>query len=120
MLDEKFESCITSAMRPLAVAKKKRKSAPIGTVTYTIEAQTSALQETFVAIREVIENLPSKDNETGAVKKMLQANAILRNAPWPSPFDETTHRLQLGDARNLNWLSPESVHLVVTSPLTGR
>ena len=47
---------------------------------------------------------------------MLRANAILRNVPWPPPFDETIHRLRLGDARNLNWLPDESVHLVVTSP----
>ncbi len=28
----------------------------------------------------------------------------------------TTHRLQLGDARELDWIPTESVHLVVTSP----
>jgi modification methylase len=85
-------------------------------VTYTIEPQASPMQETFDAIREVIENLPPKDNERGAVEKMLRANAILRNAPWPPPFNETNHRIQLGDARNLSWIRSESVHLVVTSP----
>jgi site-specific DNA-methyltransferase (adenine-specific) len=47
---------------------------------------------------------------------MLRANAILRNVPWPAPFDETTHRLRLGDARDLSWLRSKSIHLVVTSP----
>jgi site-specific DNA-methyltransferase (adenine-specific) len=47
---------------------------------------------------------------------MLQANAILRHLPWPKPFDETTHRVQCGDARDLSRLANESVHLVVTSP----
>jgi site-specific DNA-methyltransferase (adenine-specific) len=32
------------------------------------------------------------------------------------PFDKTTHRLCLGDARDLSWLPSASVHLVVTSP----
>jgi modification methylase len=85
-------------------------------ITYAILPQAIPLTETLEAIREVIENLPPKDNERGAVEKMLQANAILRNAPWPPPFDQTIHRLQLGDARELNWLAPESIHLVVTSP----
>jgi site-specific DNA-methyltransferase (adenine-specific) len=47
---------------------------------------------------------------------MLRANAILRNVPWPPPFAKTTHRLRLGDARDLAWLPDASVHLVVTSP----
>jgi len=47
---------------------------------------------------------------------MLRANALLRNLPWPKPFDQTTHRLHLGDARDLRWLGDESVHLIVTSP----
>ncbi len=47
---------------------------------------------------------------------MLRANAILRNVPWPQPFDRTNHRLHCGDARNFAWIPDESVHLVVTSP----
>jgi modification methylase len=50
------------------------------------------------------------------VEKMLRANAILRNSPWPPPFEATTHRLQLADARQLHWIPAGSVHLVVTSP----
>lgn len=65
---------------------------------------------------EVLDDLPAADNEPGAVARMLQANGLLRNLPWPAPFDRTTHRLHLGDARDLSWLADESVHLVVTSP----
>src|ERR1051325_9058140 len=106
-------------MRSAQISRKGRKpdAAPKRSeVSYTIQPQASPMHETFEAIRQVIEDLPPKDNERGAVEKMLQANAILRNAPWPPPFDETTHRLQHGDARHLEWLAPESVHLIVPSP----
>lgn len=74
------------------------------------------LRETLDSIKQVLEELPEADNESGAVEKMLRANAILRNSPWPPPFEVTTHRLQLGDARRLEWIRSSSVHLVVTSP----
>jgi site-specific DNA-methyltransferase (adenine-specific) len=35
---------------------------------------------------------------------------------WPDPYSSTTHRLRLGDARDLSWIPDASVHLVVTSP----
>ncbi|MGH6840310.1 MAG: DNA methyltransferase, partial [Methylocella sp.] len=47
---------------------------------------------------------------------MREENEAYRKIPWPKPFDATTHRLHEGDARDLSWLSAESVHLVVTSP----
>lgn len=31
-------------------------------------------------------------------------------------YSETLHKLNCGDARKLNWIADESVHLVVTSP----
>src|ERR1051325_7619324 len=106
-------------MRSAQISRKGRKpdAAPKRSeVSYTIHPQASPMHETFEAIRQVIEDLPPKDNERGAVEKMLQANAILRNARCPPPFEETTHRLQLGDARQLDWRAAESVPLVVTSP----
>lgn len=60
--------------------------------------------------------LPLGDNTTEALQALLKANAHYRGVPWPAPFDQTTHRLHLGDARDLSWLKNESVHLVVTSP----
>jgi modification methylase len=74
------------------------------------------LRETVSAVTRAIEELPSADNAAGAVEKMLRANAILRNVPWPPPFDKTVHRLHAEDARDLSWLADESIHLVVTSP----
>ena len=76
-------------------------------------AETTAACE---AAAEVLTDLPQADNEPGAVERMLRANGILRNVPWPAPFDRTTHRLHRGDARDLSWLPNASVHLVVTSP----
>jgi site-specific DNA-methyltransferase (adenine-specific) len=68
------------------------------------------------AVAAVLDDLPDADNEPGAVEKMLRANGILRNLPWPPPFDATHHVLHSGDARDLSWIPDESVHLVVTSP----
>ncbi|HEY5707528.1 MAG TPA: DNA methyltransferase [Terrimicrobiaceae bacterium] len=87
---------------------------------YTIpRPRETRIRETEAACNaatEVLSELPEADNAPGAVERMLRANGILRNLPWPSPFDRTLHRLRLGDARDLSWLDDESVHLVVTSP----
>jgi len=56
------------------------------------------------------------DNRRGAIEALLTLNRHYRDNPWPAPFDATTHRLHLGDARDLSWIADESVHLVVTSP----
>jgi modification methylase len=74
------------------------------------------MHETVDAVADVLDNLPAADNEAGAVERMLRANALLRDLPWPAPYNKTTHRLHLGDARDLKWLPPDSIHLVVTSP----
>jgi site-specific DNA-methyltransferase (adenine-specific) len=75
-----------------------------------------SLKEVFDRAARTIEELPEADNAAGSVEKMLRANAILRNVPWPKPFDETTHRLRCGDARDLSWIPGGSIQLVVTSP----
>lgn len=80
------------------------------------EAAAAELRETVQAVSGVLSSLPDADNEPGAVERLLRANALLRNLPWPRPFDHTVHRFHLGDARNLSWLSSGSIHLVVTSP----
>ena len=56
------------------------------------------------------------DNTPEGLAALLAANRLHRLRPWPAPYDETRHRLHLGDARHLSWLDDESVHLVVTSP----
>ena len=61
-------------------------------------------------------SLPIEDNTPEGLKALLEANAHYREVPWPEPYHRTTHRLHLGDARNLSWIPDASVHLVVTSP----
>jgi DNA modification methylase len=65
---------------------------------------------------EVKFRLPLNDADRGALKIYREANDHFRTVPWPAPFDKTTHRLHLGDSRDLSWLPDASVHLVVTSP----
>ena len=65
---------------------------------------------------EITFRLPMNDAAPGALSKYREANEHFRTVPWPSPFNKTTHRLHLGDARKLSWLPDASVHLVVTSP----
>lgn len=68
------------------------------------------------AVKAVLANLPAGDNTQEALRALRTLNREFRNRPWPSPFDRTHHRLRLGDARELDWIPDESVHLVVTSP----
>lgn len=60
--------------------------------------------------------LPAADNSPEALQVYRAANERFREVAWPEPFDKTTHRLALGDARDLSSVPDESVHLVVTSP----
>ncbi|HTW80468.1 MAG TPA: site-specific DNA-methyltransferase [Terracidiphilus sp.] len=65
---------------------------------------------------EVTFRLPLNDAAPGALSIYREANEHYRTVPWPAPFNKTTHRLHLGDSRNLSWIPDASVHLVVTSP----
>lgn len=56
------------------------------------------------------------DNTPGGLASLLAENLKRRGERWPPPFDSTTHRLRAGDARRLDWIPDESVHLVLTSP----
>lgn len=56
------------------------------------------------------------DNDSEGLSRLLDINKQYRMRPWPAPFDNTRHRLHLGDARDLGWIEAKSVHLVVTSP----
>ncbi len=60
--------------------------------------------------------LPLEDNTPEGLKALLSANRIYREQAWPEPYAATSHRLHLGDARDLSWIPDASVHLVVTSP----
>lgn len=61
-------------------------------------------------------DLPINDATPEGLARLRRANEYYRMVAWPEPFDRTTHRLRLGDARDLSWLSGESIHLEVTSP----
>ena len=67
---------------------------------------------------DIEEPLPqlTEDNTPEGLQALLAVNAEYRTRPWRPPFDATTHTLRLGDARDLSWISDESVDLVVTSP----
>lgn len=60
--------------------------------------------------------LPAEDNTPEGLQAFLSANRHYRENAWPEPYNHTTHRLHLGDARDLSWIPDASVHLVVTSP----
>ena len=64
---------------------------------------------------ETIE-LPLADNTSEAVAIYRAANERFRQVIWPEPYNQTTHRLWRGDARDLSVIPDKSVHLVVTSP----
>jgi len=66
--------------------------------------------------RQVAPSLPGEDNTPEGLRALLAANRHYRKVAWPEPYNCTTHRLHLGDARDLSWLPDASVHLVVTSP----
>jgi site-specific DNA-methyltransferase (adenine-specific) len=72
--------------------------------------------QTDTAALSAAPRLPNEDNTPDGLAALLGANAHYRTVPWPAPFDQTQHRLKLGDARDLSWIADSSVHLVVTSP----
>ena len=57
-----------------------------------------------------------EDNTSEGLKTLRAANEQFRQAPWPAPYDQTTHELRRGDARDLSDIDDATVHLVVTSP----
>jgi len=61
-------------------------------------------------------SIPPDDATPEGLARLREENEAYRKIAWPKPFDATTHSLHEGDARDLSWLSGESVHLVVTSP----
>jgi site-specific DNA-methyltransferase (adenine-specific) len=67
-------------------------------------------------VAELMASLPKNDSDPGALSTLLEANRELRHLEWPEPFNRTSHTIRIGDARNLDFIPDESVHLVVTSP----
>ena len=56
------------------------------------------------------------DATPAGLAKLREVNVAFREMPWPAPYDQTTHTMRKGDARDLGWIADDSVHLVVTSP----
>ncbi|QNI31197.1 site-specific DNA-methyltransferase [Alloacidobacterium dinghuense] len=85
----------------------------------TANAQEGSVKRPYVELvsrAQVSFLIPLNDADPGALEIYREANNHYRTVPWPAPFDKTTHRLRLGDARDLSWIPDSSVHLVVTSP----
>lgn len=80
---------------------------------YSCEIMLSAVRELTLQTPNA---LPLADNKRGGIAQLLTLNDYYRHNPWPEPYHSTTHRLHLGDARDLSWIDDRSVHLIVTSP----
>jgi modification methylase len=82
----------------------------------TAKRSIARLHDEITPFGSTTPHLPDTDNEPGAPQTLLKANKILRGGRWPAPYDRTRHAMILGDARDLNVVPSESVHLIVTSP----
>ncbi len=56
----------------------------------------------------------AKPPKSASKRTRKEATTIPKPAPYAGP--PTQHTLNLGDARHLDWIRDESVHLVITSP----
>jgi hypothetical protein len=84
--------------------------------TNTHSPQSGLFQSGSATRAKRAPSLPAEDNTPEGLQALLAANAHYREVPWPEPYYRTTHRLHLGDARDLSWIADASIHLVVTSP----
>ena len=66
--------------------------------------------------RSAAANGSAPDENTSELQQLLAENVRLRTEQWPAPYNRTTHKLRLGDARGLSSITDSSVHLIVTSP----
>jgi DNA modification methylase len=98
---------VNQTLRKSAVQPRSPNEEPVSNETTHLELHSRS---------EVAFRLPLNDATPGALNVYRAANSHFRTVPWPAPFDTTTHRLHLGDARSLSWIPDASVHLVVTSP----
>lgn len=59
-------------------------------------------------------SIESKPYRNGTARSRAEATRIPEQKPYAGPATE--HTLALGDARRMDWIPDQSVHLVVTSP----
>ena len=103
-------------MRGSEVRQAQVKVPPESIIEKTDAGSAQQLYIQLTSRAEVTFRLPLNDAAPGALKIYREANEHYRTVPWPAPFNKTTHRLHLGDSRDLSWIPDASVHLVVTSP----
>src|SRR5258708_5102609 len=77
--------------------------------------QTVGVVEDFLKQFVPVQLLPLKDLQT-EIPLIAKDQKMLRLIDEAVQRIPTTHRLQLGDARKMSALKPESLHLVLTSP----
>ena len=68
------------------------------------------------AVGRVVGRPPVQEGKSADLATLVESNKWHRTHQWPEPFDKTTHQLVTGDARSLDWIKDDSVHLIVTSP----
>lgn len=61
-------------------------------------------------------SLPREDTSQSAIPRLAKDAAAVKDIELALPTLPTRHEMRLGDARNLDFLPDESVHLVLTSP----
>jgi hypothetical protein len=83
--------------------KTKRNNHPLQSVLFT-NGKTKR-----VRLRKP--SLSEEDNTPEGLQALLEANRYYREVAWPEPYNRTAHRLHLGDARELSWLTDRSVRV---------
>src|ERR1700730_5514074 len=77
-------------------AKSKRNDHPLQSVLFT--------NGTSKRVKTRKPSLSMEDNTPEGLQALLEANRYYRGVAWPEPYDQTSHRVHLGDARDLSWL----------------
>jgi site-specific DNA-methyltransferase (adenine-specific) len=103
-----FNICSSSAAAQKGGAMSKR----VRIKSHREDSSSADAQATAL----VMPLLPRTDNSAGAPDALMAANKWWRAHPWPSPYDQTSHMIRVGDARDLRTIADETIHLVVTSP----
>ena len=83
------------AHRPMKATAEPRRKRKGSQARYEVpparRAQIREVKEALATASTIIQELPVADNEKGAVAKMLRANGLFRNLPWPEPFNTTIY-----------------------------
>nr|WP_051677611.1 site-specific DNA-methyltransferase [Bradyrhizobium sp. URHD0069] len=104
-------------MAPSTGSRKALRDAPSRPLARKTVSPAHSLKRPSGAQRiAAVPFIPSTDNTSESLAALQKANEYYRATVWPSPFNATSHKLHLGDARDLSWIEDQAVALVVTSP----